>query len=138
MQSVQSSTVMMDCCIPVSVLSIGSICVLSAATSCSSGVWSTGFSVAHPMPRTCYRPVFGLRSVPLAVCGVILKLIFITSGKEIMFSSLFVCLSLSEPICMIFSGKVGSGPLNEWLNFGGDLGHRWDTGIVSGFVTIGS
>jgi len=51
-----------------------------------------------------------------------------------------VCLfvSLSEPICIIFSGKVGSGQLNEWLNFGGDLDHRRGTGIVSGFVTIGS
>ena len=31
---------------------------------------------------------------------------------------------------MIFSGKVGNGPLNKWLNFGGDPDHRLDTGIV--------
>jgi len=24
---------------------------------------------------------------------------------------------------MKFSGKVGNGPANKWLNFGGDLGH---------------
>ena len=26
----------------------------------------------------------------------------------------------SERICMKFSGKVGNGPMNKWLNFGGD------------------
>jgi len=31
---------------------------------------------------------------------------------------------------MKFSGKVGNGPLNNWLNFGGDPDHRLDTGIV--------
>jgi len=31
---------------------------------------------------------------------------------------------------MKFSGKVGNGPLNKWLNFGGDPDHRLDTGIV--------
>jgi len=31
---------------------------------------------------------------------------------------------------MKFSGNVGNGPLNKWLNFGGDLGHRLDTGII--------
>ena len=29
-----------------------------------------------------------------------------------------------------FSGKVGNGPMNKRLNFGGDPGHRLDTGIV--------
>ena len=29
---------------------------------------------------------------------------------------------------MKFSGKVGNGPVNKWLNFGDD--HRLDTGIV--------
>jgi len=29
-----------------------------------------------------------------------------------------------------FSGKIGNGPMNKWLNFGGDLDHRLDTGIV--------
>jgi len=31
---------------------------------------------------------------------------------------------------MKFSGKVGNGPLNKRLNFGGDADHRLDTGIV--------
>jgi len=31
---------------------------------------------------------------------------------------------------MKFSGKVGSGPLNKWLNFGGDLDHCLDAGVV--------
>ena len=31
---------------------------------------------------------------------------------------------------MKFSGKVGSGPMNNRLNFGGDPNHHLDTGIV--------
>jgi len=31
---------------------------------------------------------------------------------------------------MKFSGKVGNGPINKRLNFGGDPGHRLDTVIV--------
>jgi len=31
---------------------------------------------------------------------------------------------------MKFSGKVGNGPMNKCLNFGGDPDHRLDTGIV--------
>jgi len=31
---------------------------------------------------------------------------------------------------MKFSGKVGNGPMNKRLNFGGDRDHRLDTGIV--------
>jgi len=31
---------------------------------------------------------------------------------------------------MKFSGTDGNGPLNKCLNFGGDLDHRLDTGIV--------
>ena len=31
---------------------------------------------------------------------------------------------------MKFSGKVGNGPRNKWLNFGGHPDHRLDTGIV--------
>jgi len=38
---------------------------------------------------------------------------------------------------MKFSGKVGSGPVNKGLNFGGDPDHRLDIEIVSVFVTIG-
>jgi len=38
---------------------------------------------------------------------------------------------------MKFSVNVGNWPINKWLNFGGDSDHRLDTGIVSGFVSIG-
>ena len=38
---------------------------------------------------------------------------------------------------MQFSGKVGNGPMNTWLNFGGDPVYHLDTGIVSGFDIIG-
>jgi len=31
---------------------------------------------------------------------------------------------------MKVSTKVDDGPLNNWLNFGGDPDHRLDTGIV--------
>jgi len=31
---------------------------------------------------------------------------------------------------MKFSEKVGNGPMNQKLNFGGDTDHRPDTGIV--------
>jgi len=31
---------------------------------------------------------------------------------------------------MNFSRKVGSGPMNKWLNFGGDPDHRLAAGIV--------
>ena len=31
---------------------------------------------------------------------------------------------------MKFSEKVGSGPVNKWLNFGGNSDYRLDTGIV--------
>jgi len=31
---------------------------------------------------------------------------------------------------MKFSGKVGNGPMNKRLNFGGDPDHRLDTDIV--------
>ena len=30
---------------------------------------------------------------------------------------------------MKFSAKVGNGPMNNWLNFGGDPDHRLDTWI---------
>jgi len=59
---------------------------------------------------------------------------FITAAKKVMFSSSFLCLSVSyfaltktsERICMKFSEKVGNGPMNKRLNFGGDP----DTGTV--------
>ena len=61
-----------------------------------------------------------------------------TSAKEVMFLSFFVCLSVflqlcaktPERICMKFSGKVGSGPMNKWLNFGVDPCHHLDTRIL--------
>jgi len=31
---------------------------------------------------------------------------------------------------MKFSRKIGNGPMNKWLNFGGDPDHRLNTGIV--------
>ena len=31
---------------------------------------------------------------------------------------------------MKLSGNVGNGPMNKWLNFGGNPDHRLDTGIV--------
>jgi len=38
---------------------------------------------------------------------------------------------------MKFSGKVGNGTMNKWLNFGGDPDHRLDAGIVFRILTIG-
>jgi len=38
---------------------------------------------------------------------------------------------------MKFSGKVANLSLNKRLNLGGDPGHGLDTGLFSGFVTIG-
>jgi len=45
-----------------------------------------------------------------------------------LFVCLFVCLltnlrKTSKRICMKFSEKVGNGPMNKRLHFGGDLGH---------------
>jgi len=31
---------------------------------------------------------------------------------------------------MKFSGKIGNGPMNKQLNFGGDPDHHLDTGVV--------
>ena len=41
-----------------------------------------------------------------------------------------LCTETSKRICMKFSGKVANGPVNMWLNFGGDLDHHLDTRIV--------
>jgi len=38
---------------------------------------------------------------------------------------------------MKFSGKVGNGPFNKWLNFDGDPITVWIPGLFFGFVTIG-
>ena len=38
---------------------------------------------------------------------------------------------------MRFSGKVGNGPMNKWLDFGSDPDNRLNTELFSGFVTIG-
>jgi len=61
----------------------------------------------------------------------------ITSAKE---GCVFivVCLSVcllatlrkSFLIGMKFAGKVGSGPMKKWLNFGDDSDHRLNTVIV--------
>ena len=32
---------------------------------------------------------------------------------------------------MTFSGKVGNGPVNKWLDFGGDLDPESDTGKIA-------
>jgi len=46
-----------------------------------------------------------------------------------MFSSLFVCLLATyQRICMKFAAKVGNGPTNKRLNFGGDPDPYRDTG----------
>jgi len=37
---------------------------------------------------------------------------------------------------MKFSEQVGYGPMNKRLSFGGDQGHRLDTGIVVFFYII--
>ena len=56
---------------------------------------------------------------------------------------LFVCLlatlrKTSERIYIKFSGKVGNGPMNNWLNCDGDPDHRLDIQrLFSGFVTVG-
>jgi len=69
----------------------------------------------------------------LSICWQVLSPFYITSAKEDMYSSLFVCqqlcLTTSKQICMKFSGKVGNGPMNKWLNFRGDPDHR--SGSVS-------
>ena len=41
-----------------------------------------------------------------------------------------VCASVCRTICSKFSKKVGNGPVNKWLNLGGDPDHRLDTGIA--------
>jgi len=38
---------------------------------------------------------------------------------------------------MQFSQTVGNGPMNKWLNLGGNLITVWIQGLFSGFVTIG-
>jgi len=37
-----------------------------------------------------------------------------------------LCTTTSERTCMKFSGKIGNGPMNKWLHFGGDPDHRLD------------
>jgi len=44
---------------------------------------------------------------------------------------LAICAKTSERICMKFSGKVGNGPMNKWLNFGGDLVTDPDTDRIT-------
>jgi len=56
-----------------------------------------------------------------------LKLHYLRQGGYVFIT---VCLSVSnfaqktsQRICMKFSGKVGNGPINKWLNFGDDPNH---------------
>jgi len=52
-----------------------------------------------------------------------------------MFSSLFVCLlatlrkNFQTHLHEIFR-KVGNGPMNKWLNFGGELDHHLDSSLL--------
>ena len=59
--------------------------------------------------------------VATACCDI---LALITSAKEDVFSSLSVCLLATLcknlRICMTFSWKIGNGPINKLLNFGGN------------------
>jgi len=63
------------------------------------------------------------------------SLVFLPAPSRLCFRrclSLSACLAqkTSERICMKFSEKVGNGPLNKRLNFGGNPDHCPDTGIV--------
>jgi len=70
----------------------------------------------------------------------------VTSAKEDMYVIDVVCLSVcllatlrkktSERICMKFSGKVGNGPTNKWLNFGGDPVHGSEYGLRIRIATL--
>jgi len=47
----------------------------------------------------------------------------VTPGVKLVFTSanrLLATLRKNLQICMKFSGKVGNGPMNKWLNFGGN------------------
>jgi len=65
-------------------------------------------------------------------------LLLITSATEDVFVVVCLLATLRKNFrCIKFSGKVGNEPMNKRLNFGGDPDHRLDTGLFSGFVTIG-
>jgi len=79
-----------------------------------------------------------IRRALAEVCDVpeVLVIVIITSPRRLCFRR---CLSVSNfaqklpsprRTCMKFSWKVGNGPMNNRLNFGGDPDHRLDTGIV--------
>jgi len=63
--------------------------------------------------------------------------VIFTSAKEVMLSLLFVCLFVYLCVCLLATlpksfgmdlhMKVGNGPVNKWLNFGGDPDHRLET-----------
>jgi len=70
-------------------------------------------------------------------CAVDISCLFITSVKEVMFSSFIVCLSVSDfaqklpnEYASNFQARLANGPMNKLLNFGGDSDHHLDTGIV--------
>jgi len=68
--------------------------------------------------RVLMRPV---------VAAVVDSLAFLPPPRICNHHCLSVCLAkTSKRICKKFSGKVGSGPMNKWLNFGGDSDHDRD------------
>ena len=72
--------------------------------------------------RLVLRALFSQRTLCATACVCV--------TNYVMFSLLFVCLCVClsvclsaktcERICMKFSGKVGNGPMDKRLNFGGD------------------
>jgi len=77
--------------------------------------------------------IFLLRRV-VYVRWIVINVVKMTYISVMFMLRLSVCYQLcartSKRICIKFSGKVGNGPFNNWLNFGGDPDHRLDTGIV--------
>jgi len=80
--------------------------------------------------QLCYT--ITIQTISLFTCGYLCQ-----GGYVFVIVCLSVCLFVSnfakktaKRICMKFSRKVGNGPLNSWLNFGGDPGHCLDSDIV--------
>jgi len=93
-----------------------------------------------------------MSTISIRYCTSITSLTFYLNSigslppPKIMFSSVFVCLSVSLFVslfvsnfaqkltngfrCNLIFDKVDNGPMNNWLNFGGHPDHRLDTGIV--------
>jgi len=47
-----------------------------------------------------------------------------------------LCAKASGRMCMKFSRKVGNGPMNKWLNFGGDPDHGSGNGFGYGSRSV--